>query len=340
MKGFGSDNHSGVHPRIFEAMMKANVDHAPSYGTDNWTLQAENVFRQHFGEQAEVFFVFNGTAANVLSLKAGLQSFQAAYVTDLAHMYVDECHAPEYLAGVKLFPLPSKHGKLTLEELEKAHIRLGDQHCSQGRLISLTQPTELGTCYSLEELRQITSWAKSKKLLVHIDGARLANAAVSLGKSFRELTTDLQVDVVSFGGAKNALMMGEAVVFLNKSLSENCKYYRKQLGQLPSKTRFIAAQFIAYFENDFWKEIAAHSCVMAERLYQGVRHIPGVQVTQPRESNGVFAVIPQAWVKPLREKYFFYVWDERTFECRWMTSWDTTLQDVDGFIQTLKELAG
>lgn len=338
-RGFGSDNHSGVHPRILEALAAANRFHAPSYGTDEWTEKAELLFREHFGPKTEVAFVFNGTAANVLSLKATAKSFQSCYCTDLAHIHVDECGAPEYLAGVKLIPLPSVNGKMRLEDLKKAHIRRGDQHYSQGQVVSLTQPTELGTLYSMEELREIISWAKSEKLFVHIDGARLANAAVGLKKSFKEFTTDLGVDIVSFGGTKNGLMMGEAVVFLNPEFSKDFKYYRKQMAQLPSKTRFISAQFLEYFREDLWRGIAEHSCDMAERLFQSVQDLPGVEVTQKRESNAVFAKIPPAWVKPLREKFFFYVWDEHSFECRWMTSWDTEASDINGFAQALKELS-
>jgi threonine aldolase len=338
-RGFGSDNHSGIHSRILESLAHANVEHAPSYGTDEWTEKAEALFKIHFGPQAEVFFVFNGTAANVLSLKAAAKTFQSCYCADLAHVYVDECAAPEIMAGVKLIPLPTVNGKICVQDLRKAHVRRGDQHCTQGKIVSLTQPTELGTCYSINEMKEIIAWAKSENLYVHIDGARLANAAIHLQKTFKEFTTDLGVDIVSFGGTKNGLMMGEAVVFLNSALAKDFKYYRKQLGQLPSKTRFIAAQFLKYFEEDLWKNIATHSTMMAEKLYQSVQGLPGVEVTQPRQSNAVFAKIPQAWVKPLREKFFFYVWDEHTFECRWMTSWDTEAADIEGFAQSLKELA-
>jgi threonine aldolase len=226
-RGFGSDNHSGIHPRILDAIARANVQHAPSYGTDEWTESAQKIFRVHFGPQAEIFFVFNGTAANVLSLKASAKSFQSCYCADLAHLNVDECGAPEYLAGVKLLPLPTVKGKLRLSDLQRAHIRRGDQHTTQGQVISLTQPTEFGTLYSMEELKEIITWAKAEKLYVHIDGARLANAAVGLQKTFKEFTTDLGVDVVSFGGTKNGLMMGEAVVFLNPTLAKDFKFYRK-----------------------------------------------------------------------------------------------------------------
>jgi threonine aldolase len=337
-RGFGSDNHSGVHPRILAALAEANVEHAPSYGTDAWTEQAQKVFQEHFGPQAQVFFVFNGTAANVLSLKASAKTFQSCYCADLSHIYVDECGAPEIMAGVKLIPLPSVNGKIQLADLKKAHVRRGDQHCTQGQVVSLTQPTEIGTCYSLEEMKEIITWAKSEKMSVHIDGARLANAAVSLQKTFKEFTTDLGVDLVSFGGTKNGLLMGEAVIFLNPALAQDFKYYRKQMAQLPSKTRFLAAQFLEYFKNNLWFDIATHACEMAAQLQRRVADIPGVQVTQPRQSNAVFAIIPPAWVKPLREKYFFYVWDEHSFECRWMTSWDTQISDIEGFAQSLKEL--
>ncbi|MBC7371900.1 MAG: low specificity L-threonine aldolase [Bdellovibrionaceae bacterium] len=338
-RGFGSDNHSGIHPRILAAIAAANVDHAPSYGTDTWTENAEKEFQKQFGLKTQVYFVFNGTAANVLALKAAAKTFQSCYCADLSHIYVDECAAPEIMAGVKLIPLPTCEGKIRLDDIKKAHVRRGDQHCTQGQIISLTQPTELGTCYSISEMTEIITWAKSEGLYVHIDGARLANAAVHLDRTFKEFTTDLGVDIVSFGGTKNGLMMGEAVVFLNPQLAKDFKYYRKQMGQLPSKTRFIAAQFLAYFQDDLWKQVALHSSKMAEALYAGVREVAYVTVTQPRQSNGVFAKIPQAWVKPLREKYFFYVWDEHTFECRWMTSWDTQLSDIDGFVQSLKELS-
>lgn len=338
-RGFGSDNHSGVHPLILAALSEANVDHAPSYGTDEWTEQSVDVFRRHFGPQAHVFFVFNGTAANVTALKALNQSWQAVLCSDVAHINVDECGAPEMIGGFKLNPVPTINGKLTVAELEKAFIRRGDQHYSQAQTLSITQPTELGTSYSLAELKDLISWAKKHKLYVHIDGARLSNAIVHLKTSFKEMITDLGVDVVSFGGTKNGLMMGEAVVFLNKDLAQNFKYIRKQATQLPSKSRFIAAQFSAYFSNDLWRKIAEHSLAMAQLLYDQVHNIPQVQVREYPQSNAVFAKIPQPWVKALREKYFFYVWDESTFECRWMTSWDTQPEDIHGFAQLLKELS-
>lgn len=338
-RGFGSDNHSGVHPRIMEALLAANVEHAPSYGTDEWTEKASQEFRRQFGPDAQVYFVFNGTAANVTALRAITRPYHSVFCADVAHINVDECGAPEQMAGCKLIPLPTVNGKLQVAELEKAFIRRGDQHYSQTQAISITQPTELGTTYSIDELRTLIAWAKSKKLLVHIDGSRLSNAAYYLGKSLREITADLGVDVVSYGGTKNGLMMGEAVVFFNKSLAEDFKYIRKQSSQLPSKSRFIAAQFLAYFQNDLWKDIAGNSISMAKLLYEEARHVPGVEIRCAPEGNAVFAKIPQAWVKALREHFFFYVWDENTFECRWMTSWDTTADDIHTFVKLLKEFA-
>ncbi|MGZ3768901.1 MAG: threonine aldolase family protein [Bdellovibrio sp.] len=338
-RGFGSDNHAGIHPQIFKSFTLANVDHAPSYGTDEWTDISISEFRKHFGPDAQVFYVFNGTAANVTALRAITKSYQSVFCSDVSHINVDECGAPEQMAGCKLISIPSTNGKISVEELEKAFVRRGDQHFSQTQVLSLTQPTELGTVYSVEEMKKLISWAKEKRLYVHIDGARLANAAVYLKKSFKELTTDLGVDVVSFGGTKNGLMMGEAVIFLNKTLAHDFKYIRKQSCQLPSKTRFIGCQFQAYLENDLWKDIATHAHNMALYLYESVAGLPEVQIREIPQSNAVFAKIPSSWIKPLREKYFFYVWDEKTFECRWITSWDTQKEDIDGFTKLLKELS-
>jgi threonine aldolase len=335
-RGFGSDNHSGVHPQIIEALASVNNGHAPSYGTDETSVEAHGLFKQKFGAQAQVQFVFNGTAANVMCLRLACDSYHSVLCSDVSHMNVDECAAPEILGHCKLIPLKSVNGKITIEEAKKALVRKGDQHFAQVKMISITQPTEMGTVYTYEEMKQLFSWAKSEGLLVHIDGARFANAAVLLGKTFKELTTDLNVDLLSFGGTKNGLLFGEAVVILNPDLKKKAPYVRKQLGQLPSKSRFIAAQFLAYFKNDLWKEIASHSMKMAQHLRILVEGLPHVTITQPTDSNAVFAQIPSSWVKNLKDQYFFYVWDEHTFECRWMTTWDTQMEDVKGFAQALK----
>lgn len=339
MKSFGSDNHSPVHPQLMEALAQANQDSAPSYGTDDWSARAEKKFQELFNTEALVSFVFNGTGANVCSLRAITRPWNAVLCADVSHLNVDECGAPEFISGCKLIPMPTKHGKINIQDLNEYWIRRGDQHFSQISAISLTQPTELGTCYSLDELKAISDWAHSHQLLVHIDGARLSNAVVQLKTSFEEMITKNKIDIVSFGGTKNGLMMGEAVVVLNKNLFKDFQYIRKQSLQLPSKTRFISAQFLTYLERGLWKEIAENSLRKAEELYQQVEKNPQVKITAPRQSNAVFACIPPSWVKPLREKYFFYVWNEKTGEVRWMTSWDTTSDDIQKFTNEIKKLA-
>lgn len=339
LRSFGSDNHSGVHPEIFKALVTANFDHAPSYGTDEWTEKASALFQKQFGGNPDVHFVFNGTGANVTALRACLQSFESVLCSDLSHINVDECAAPEFFTGGKLISLKSVQGKISLSDLKSALVRRGDQHAAQVKVVSLTQPTELGTCYSLNELKEISAWCKKENLYLHIDGARLSNAVLSLKTSFQNMITDLGIDILSFGGTKNGLMFGEAVLIFNDALKNNFKYIRKQSAQLPSKSRFIAAQFQAYLSNDLWKELAGHSLQMAEKLAIGIRSLQKFEITAERESNGVFVKIPQALVKRLREKYFFYVWDEKTFECRLMTTWDTTDQDIEGFLFHLQTLA-
>lgn len=342
MKGFGSDNHSGIHPELLQSIIENNIDHAPSYGTDATSERAINRFREHFGAKTEVFFVFNGTASNVLALRFLADRHESVICSDVSHLNMDECAAPEFFAG-KLLCVASREGKISLETLKQSLVRRGDQHYSQPRVVSLTQPTELGTCYSLEEIKAITDWAHQNNLYVHIDGARLTNALVHLKCTFKQMTTYLGVDVVSFGGTKNGLLAGEAILVLNTELAasskQKLKYIRKQSAQLPSKTRFIACQFERYLSNDLFLQIANHSTQMASRLHEGLLTIPQVKVTAERQSNAVFAEIPQEWVKAVREKYFFYVWNEKTFECRIMTSWDTKPAEVDGFVQRLRELS-
>lgn len=336
LRSFGSDNHATVHPKILAALNESNQFQVPSYGTDHWSFEASKAFAREFGPNTESFLVFNGTAANVLSMRALVSNYQSVFCTDISHLLNDECGAPEVMAGVKLIPVPSVNGKLTVDALEKLWVRRGDQHYAQTQGISITQPTEVGTVYSMEELREIISWSKSKSLKIHIDGARLANAAVFLKKSFREFTTDLGVDIISFGGTKNGLMFGEAVIFGNPHLAKDFRYLRKQSLQLPSKSRFIAAQFLAYLDSGLWHEIAHHSLSLAQKLHELTADIPQLEIPYPVESNAVFAKIPKSWLKPLREKFFFYVWDENDCFCRWMTSWDSTYEDVQQFSQEIR----
>ena len=292
MKGFGSDNHAGIHPDILKKIIDSNINHEPSYGTDQYSDLAIKEFRKNFGQNCDVHFVYNGTAANVLCLRAALKDYESFLCADVSHLNIDECGAPEFFSG-KLIPVPSKDGKIIFSELERFLIRKGDQHYSQPRLISLTQPTELGTCYTLQEIQAIMTFAKKHNMYVHIDGARLTNAVQFLQTTYQAMTTDLSVDLVSFGGTKNGLAFGEAVLILNKDLQKDFKYIRKQSAQLPSKTRFIASQFTGYFENNLCFDIATHVLKMAQLLREELERFPEFESTAPTQSNAVFVKIPK-----------------------------------------------
>ena len=337
-RGFASDNNSGIHPEILQAISTANEGHAVGYGGDNITEMAIERFKQEFGNEIDVYFVFNGTGANVLSLSTLSHSFHSVICAETAHIQTDECGAPEKFTGSKLLPVATVKGKITPEGIKKYLHGFEFEHHSQPMIISISQVTELGTVYSLEEIKAITSLAHAYGLFVHMDGARIANAAVALDLPFRAFTVDAGVDVLSFGGTKNGMMLGEAVVFFNPALSKNTKYIRKQSMQLFSKMRFVSAQFLAYFNNELWKKNAAHSNKMARLLEQAVMNIPSIQLTQKVEANGVFAIVPSAIIPLLQEKYFFYMWDEHRSEVRWMTSFDTCEEDITNFTALIKSL--
>jgi threonine aldolase len=337
-RGFGSDNHSGVHPRFLKAMADANVGHAPSYGTDEWTRRSEEIIKGHFGSHAETFFVFNGTAANVLSLAALIQPYHAVLVASQAHLINDECGAPEDAVGCKMISIPTEDGKLTPELIKPHLVRRGDQHASQVRMISITQSTETGQVYELDELRALGEFARREGLYLHVDGARLVNAAAALDCSLGAMTTDCGVDVVSLGGTKNGLLFGEAVVFLKSGLSKDFRFIRKQKMQLPSKTRFISAQFNEFLGTDLWKENGKHANAMAQYLASRLATSKHAKITQIPRANAVFALIPKRFVSKLRETAFFYVWNEATFECRLMTTWDTQKEEIDRFVTHLEQL--
>lgn len=339
-RNFASDNNAGVHPDILEAIQNANAGHVVAYGDDPYTRQAIEQFKAHFGEDIDVYFVFNGTAANVLGLKAVTRSYHAVICSDVAHLNVDECGAPEKFTGCKLLTVPAPDGKLTPEGIRRHLHGFGFEHHAQPRVVSLTQATEMGTVYSPDEIRAIADLAHERGLLVHMDGARLANAAVSLNCDLREITADAGVDVLSFGGTKNGMMFGEAIVFFNPEFSRDFKYYRKQGMQLGSKMRFISAQFSALLSDDLWRQNAAHANRMARYLAERVAEIPHIRITQPVQANGVFAIVPREIIPALQKKYFFYVWNEETAEVRWMTAFDTTEQDVDRFVTAIKEVMG
>lgn len=320
-----------------KALNDCNAGHVPSYGSDPWSEKAVKIFRAHFGAQAEVFFVFNGTAANMLCLRALTLPGQAVLCSDVAHIHADESAGPEFFIQGKLRPVPSVNGKITINALEEEWIRRGDVHYAQASVLSITQPTEMGTVYSVAEVQALVEWAHARGVHVHMDGSRIGVAAESLGVPFRAFTTDVGVDMVSFGGTKNGMMGGEAVLALNPKLGRHLSVLRKQAGQLPSKSRYLAASFIAYLENDLHRRIARHAIDLAQRLAEGLRGVPGVEITEPVQANAVFAKIPRDLYKKWREDFFFYVWDEKTWECRLMLSWDSTAEDVDDFIRRGKE---
>lgn len=337
-RGFASDNNSGMHPEILAALSAANEGHAVGYGGDQLTEMAVNRFKQEFGQQTDVYFVFNGTGANVLGLSTLTHSFHSVICAETAHIQVDECGAPEKFTGCKLLPVETIGGKITPKGIAKYLHGFDFEHHSQPKVISISQVTELGTVYSVDEIKAITTLAHQYGLFVHMDGARLANAAVALNLPFRTFTVDAGVDVLSFGGTKNGMMLGEAVLFFNPELSGNAKYIRKQSMQLYSKMRFVSAQFLAYFNNELWKRNASHSNRMAKLLEQEIRQIPALQLTQEVEANGVFAIVPPEIIPQLQEKYFFYMWDEHRSEVRWMTSFDTQEEDIYNFVALIKSM--
>jgi threonine aldolase len=337
-RGFASDNSAGVHPEVMAAIAVANDGHVYAYGDDPWTAEAVAAVRELFAApQAEVLFVFNGTGGNVLALQAATRPFHAVICAETAHVNVDECGAPERFTGAKLLAVPMPDGKLTPEAVRARLVGIGDQHRVQPRAISVSQATEYGTVYSPQELADLAALAHDDGLVLHMDGARLANAAAALDVPVAALTTHAGVDVVVFGGTKSGLLVGEAVVFLNPELARDAVFLRKQSAQLASKMRFIAAQFTALLHGDLWLRNARHANALARRLAERVAAARGVEVTQPVQANAVFARLPPAAIAELRERTRFYVWDEAAGEVRWMTAFDTTEDDVDRFAADVAE---
>jgi threonine aldolase len=337
-RDFASDNNAGVHPAVLAAIAEANTGHERAYGHDPYTKRAEAVFRRHFGDTARAWLVFNGTAANVLSLKAVTEPHQAVICADGAHVNVDECGAPERFTGCKLLPVRAPDGKLRPADIARHLKDRGDEHRVQPRVVSISQATELGTVYQPGEIRALAESAHQNGLVLHMDGARLANAAVSLGVSLRACTTDAGVDVLSFGGTKNGLLGAEAVVFLQGLGGEEMPFLRKQSMQLASKMRFLAVQFTTLLDTELWRENAEHANRMARLLATRVQDVRGITLTQPVEANGVFARIPPEHIPALQARAFFYVWNAETSEVRWMTAWDTTEDDVERFAAAIREI--
>ena len=333
---FASDNYAGAHPAVLEAVAAANAGWARAYGDDEWTVRLREKLRELLGD-VEAFPVFNGTGGNVTALSAVLRPYEAVICPETAHINVDECGAPERIAGAKLVDVPTTDGKLTPELLRSRLTGLGDQHHVQARVASISQSTELGTVYTPDEISALAMTAHDAGLLLQMDGARLVNAAEALGLELRELTSDCGVDVLTLGGTKSGLLGAEAVVFLRPELAADYLYARKQGTQLASKMRFVSAQLLCLFEGDLWRETAVHANAMARRLGGVIAAMPGAELAYPLEANAVFAALPAAAIERLHERYHFYVWDEDAGVVRLMCSWQTTPADVDDPAAALAE---
>lgn len=334
-RGFASDNNSGVHPAVMKEILRVNSGHVVGYGDDPFTGMAKEMLRKELGPETEIYFVFTGTAANVLGLAGVTKSWNSVITAYTAHIEGDECGAPEKFTGCKLLTVDTPDGKVRPEMLKRHMHGIDFEHHSQPAVISISQATEMGTIYTVEEIKRLADYAHDNNMLLHMDGARLANAAVALGLPFRTFTTDAGVDLLSFGGTKNGMMYGEAVCFLKPGLTQGFKFLRKQGMQLASKMRFISAQYIAWLSDGLWKECATHSNTMAKELEKRLREIKGVTITQKVESNGVFVIMPHEVAERLRREYFFYPWNEQLSEYRLMTSWDTTSDDVEHLAERL-----
>jgi threonine aldolase len=337
-RGFASDNNAGVHPELMKAIESVNTGHVIAYGDDPYTASAVKKIKGILGDEVEPFFVFIGTAANVLGLDAITRPYHSILCAETSHIHEDECGAPERWTGCKLLSVETPDGKLTPDSLEKHMYGIGFEHHSQPRVVSITQSTEMGTVYSPEEITAITEYAHARNMLVHMDGARICNAAAGLGKGFREITTDAGIDVLSFGGTKNGMMYGEAVVFMDRDQAHDFKYLRKQGMQLASKMRYIAAQFDRYLDEEIWLTNASHANRMAKLLEGEVSKINGIRITQPVQANAVFAILPKEIIPVLQEEFFFYVWNETNGEVRWMCSYDTTEEDILDFTSLIRKL--
>jgi len=333
---FASDNNAGVHPEVLKAIAAANQGHVVGYGDDPYTHSAVSQFKRRFGNNIEVFFVFNGTAANCLGLKALTNSYHAVICAEAAHICVDECGAPEKFTGCKLIPIPTKDGKLTVEAVRTAYHGIGVEHHVQPRVVAITQCTEVGTVYKEDEVRRLASFAHERGMFLHMDGARIANAAASLGLDLRQASRDLGVDVLSFGATKNGGMGAEAVVFFDAKLAADFKFYRKQGMHLASKMRFLSAQFEALLKDGLWLHNAQHSNRMAQMLKRELSKIPQVKIAYKVEANGIFARLPRRAIAKLQKRYFFYMWDDAQSMVRWMCSWDTTEADVKQFVDFVR----
>ncbi len=338
-RGFASDNYSGVHPEVLDAIAAANQGHQSSYGNDAYTARLQQVVQRHFGAQASAFPMFNGTGANVTGLQAALPRWGAVVCAKTAHINVDEGGAPEKVAGLKLYAVPTDDGKLTPALLDAEAWGYGDEHRAQPLAVSITQSTELGTLYTPDEIAALAAHAHDLGMVVHLDGARLSNAAAALGVPFAAFTTDAGVDLLSLGGTKNGALGAEAIVVLAPDKVAGLPYLRKANMQLASKMRFVSAQLVALYEGELWLRSACHANAMAARLRAAVDGIPGVEFSQPTQANGVFVRLPEGVADAVRNEFFFYDWDGSRREVRWMCSFDTTEADVDAFAGLVRAAA-
>ena len=335
-RGFASDNYAGIHPEVMEAIAAVNKGHQVAYGDDVVTEQFNEMIRSLFGEQAQGFPVFNGTGANVTALQSLTRSWEAVVCATSAHINADEGGAPEKVAGLKLHVIPVTDGKLTPELVPNEAHGFGNEHRAQPKVLSITQTTELGTVYSVAELKALVDQAHGLGMVVHLDGARISNAAAALGCTLREFTTDIGIDAVSLGATKNGALGAEAVVILNPAYADAVKYIRKSAMQLSSKMRFTSAQLLAMFNTDLYLRNANHSNAMASKLYHAVKDIPGIEISEEPQANALFPILPAQVTERLQRSFRFYVWNHLTGQVRWMCSWDTTEEDIEKFVAAIK----
>lgn len=335
MRSFASDNNSGVHPLVMEALNRANQDHAVGYGDDSWTEEAVSKIKEAFTPDCEPLFVFNGTGSNAVALQLCTRSYNSIICAETAHIYVDECGAPARMTGCQIRPVATPDGKLTPDLIRPYLCNFGEQHHSQPGAIYISQCTELGTIYKPEEICALTELAHQHGMYVHMDGARLGNACAALKLGFKELTVDCGIDILSFGGTKNGLMMGESVIIFNPALKKEAPFVRKQSAQLASKQRYLSCQFTAYLTDNLWLKNATHANEMAQLLYKGLKELPGVHFTQKMESNQLFLTMPRPVIDELMKTYFFYFWNEGIDEIRFVTSFDTTEKDIEELLEAL-----
>jgi threonine aldolase len=335
-----------VHPSLFEVMQSVNEGHEKAYGDDYVTQELKAIFKENFGPKAEVFPVFNGTGANVIALSSVLKRWESVICAETAHINSDEGGAPEKMAGIKLWTIPTPDGKLTPELIKPHLFDIGSVHRSQVAVISITQTTEMGTLYSIPEIKALADFAHENNLKLHMDGARLSNAAAALNATFKDFTTDAGVDLVSFGGTKIGALAAEAVVVINsETLAHSIPFLRKTSMQLPSKMRFVSAQLIGLLKDDLAINSAKHANAMAQALDAGVREIAAksngrVSVPNPTQANAVFPILPMEIIEEIQKEYWFYLWDHNIGQVRWMCAWDTIEEDVKGLLNALAKALG